>query len=104
MNNYQNLSENELQSVITKAEQALRNKKVEKRKDVIEQIQQLASSIGVKVDIIENEKRSSRKGIKVPVKYCNPDNPNEKWTGRGVTPKWLRILLESGRDKSEFEI
>ena len=104
MTDYKNLSEVELQEVIANAENALNEKKINKRKAVIAQINDLAASIGVQIDIIGNDKRSARKGVKVPVKYKNPANPDEKWTGRGVTPKWLRAYLGEGRDKSEFEV
>ncbi len=104
MTNYQELSENELQAVIKNAEKALREKKEIKRKEILAQITALAASIDVKIEIKEDEKKTGRKGVKVPIKYRNPDNPEEKWTGRGVTPKWLRAYLNAGRDKSEFEV
>lgn len=104
MTNFQDLSENELKSVIDNAEKALQAKRDLKRKEVLEQIHELAASINVKVEIKETDRRSLRKGVKVPFKYRNPENPEEQWTGRGMTPKWLRILIESGHDKSEFEV
>lgn len=104
MSDYQDLTENELQAVIADAEKALKDKQKSKRKEVIAQINELAASIGVRVEIVEGDKRSARKGIKVPIKYRNPNNPDQKWTGRGVTPKWLQALIDSGRDKSEFEV
>lgn len=104
MTNYETLSESELQAVIKKAEKALREKKEAKRKEILAQIYALAASIDVKIEIKESEKRSGRKGVKIPIKYRNPENPEEQWTGRGVTPKWLRAYLEAGRDKTEFEV
>ena len=104
MTDYKTLSEVELQELIVHAENALKEKKNSKRKAVIAQIHELAASIGVQIDITGNEKRSVRKGVKVPVKYVNPTNSDEKWTGRGVTPKWMRGYLEAGRDKSEFAV
>ena len=104
MANYNDLSENELQAVIDNANNVLKTRQENKRKDVIAQIKALAASIDVSVDIREGDRRSARKGIKVPVKYQNPENSAEKWTGRGVTPKWLKAFLDAGRDKSEFEI
>jgi DNA-binding protein H-NS len=101
---YQNLSENELQAVIENAEKALRNKQLNKRKAVMTQIKELAASIGVTVEIIENDQKSIRKGVKVPIKYRHPDDPEKTWTGRGVTPKWLQALLKAGHDRSEYEI
>jgi DNA-binding protein H-NS len=104
MADYQNLSESELQAVIESAEKALKNIQANKRKDVIAQIKELAASIDVVVDIHETDIKSARKGIKVPVKYRHPEDPEKTWTGRGVMPTWLKALINEGRDRSEFEV
>lgn len=104
MNDYQNLSVNELQNVIDNAEKALKNKLVNHRKEVIAQIRELASSIDIAVEFVEGDKKSSRKGVKVPAKYRHPTDPDKVWTGRGMKPKWLRTMIEEGRDLSEFAI
>jgi len=104
MTDYQQLSESELQAVIESAEKALKNIQANKRKDVIAKIKELAASIDVTVDIHESEKRSVRKGVRVPVKYRHPEDPEKTWTGRGVTPTWLQALLDSGHERSEFEV
>ncbi|MGZ5011067.1 MAG: H-NS histone family protein [Methylobacter sp.] len=104
MNDYQNLSERELQAVIENAEKALKNKQANKRKEVIAQIKELAASIDVSVEIHEPEKTSARKGSKVAIKYRHPDDHNKTWTGRGVAPKWMQELLSAGHDRSEFEV
>jgi DNA-binding protein H-NS len=103
-NNLAELSETELTAVIENAQKVLKNKQESKRKDVITQIKDLAASIGVTVEISEPGKLAVRKGGTVPVKYLNPDNPANKWTGRGMKPKWLRELLEQGRSLEEFEV
>ena len=104
MTDYQKLSESELQAVIEGAEKALKNIQENKRKDVIAKIKELAASIDVTVDIHESEKKSARKGVKVPVKYRHPEDPEKTWTGRGVTPIWLQALLDTGHERSEFEV
>jgi DNA-binding protein H-NS len=104
MTDYQNLSESELQAVIESAEKALKNIQANKRKDVIAQIKELAASIDVVVEIHEADKKSVRKGVKVPVKYRHPEDPEKTWTGRGVMPTWLQALINAGRDRSEFEV
>lgn len=43
-------------------------------------------------------------GRKVPPKYRNPNNPAEVWTGRGVSPKWVRDLLAQGMTKEQLLI
>lgn len=104
MTDYQNLSESELQAVIESAEKALKNRQANKRKDVMAQIKELAASIDVVVDIHETGKKSARKGVKVPVKYRHPEDPEKTWTGRGVMPIWLQALINAGHDRSEFEV
>jgi DNA-binding protein H-NS len=104
MSDLQSLSANELQNIINNAEKALKNIQLSRRKEVIAEIKKLAESIDMGVDIYEIDKKPARKGGKVAIKYRNPDNPENTWTGRGVMPRWLRDLLNSGRDRSEFEI
>ena len=104
MTEYKDLSETELQRVIDKAAQALKDKQVKKRKEVIAQIKALAASIGVTVDINEGAEKVVRKGKKVDPKYRNPADEYQTWTGRGVAPKWMQALINAGHDKSEFLI
>jgi DNA-binding protein H-NS len=104
MSEYQNLSENELRAVIERAENALKNKQANKRKEVIAKIKDLAASIDVHVEIHEEEKKSKRTVAKVPLKYRHPKEPEKTWTGRGMTPKWMQALLDLGHERSEFEV
>jgi DNA-binding protein H-NS len=102
--NFTDLSEAELANMIEDAKKALREKQEGKRKEVLAQIKELAASIGVNAEISEIAKPAGRRGTKVPIKYQNPNNLSEKWTGRGVKPKWLQNLLNLGHDIKEFEI
>lgn len=104
MNEYNNLSENELQTVIEKAEKALKEKQAIQRKEVIAQIRALAASINVIVDIQDSDKKATKKGKKVAAKYRNPADSSQTWTGRGVAPIWMQTLIKSGQDKSDFLI
>ena len=104
MTSYEKLSESDLQKVIEDAERALKNKLSSRRKEVIAQIRELAASIGVMVEIIESEKKISRKGVKVPIKYRHPQDPEKAWTGRGMMPRWLKALVDEGRKLSDFEV
>ncbi len=105
MTDLQNLSANELQALIDNAEKALKSIQHGKRKEVIAQIKELAASIDLGVTLHElDNKKSERKGNKVAIKYRDPNNHANTWTGRGVMPIWLRDLLNAGRDRSEFEV
>ena len=41
---------------------------------------------------------------KVQPKFRNPNNPSETWSGRGKMPRWLVILIASGRNRDEFRV
>ena len=104
MSEYNNLSESEIHAVIDKAEKALKQKQIIKRKQVISEIKKLAASIGVTVKIKETEAKVIKQGKKVAAKYRNPDDFSQTWSGRGVAPKWMQALLKGGRNKAEFLI
>ncbi|CAG1020135.1 Trans-acting regulatory protein HvrA [Methylococcales bacterium] len=103
--NLHELSESELAAVIDNAQKALLARQEGKKKEGIAKIREIASSIGVTVEISsEPSKSSPRKGGKVAVKYQNPANPANKWTGRGMKPKWLRELIDQGHQLEEFVV
>ena len=101
MTDIQNKSQEELLALIAEAQTQLETLRRSERKEVIAQIKELAASIDVTVDIHETNKL---KPTKNPAKFCNPDNPSQTWTGRGMAPKWLKDLVEKGHNKDEFLI
>jgi DNA-binding protein H-NS len=57
---------------------------------------------------IESDKaamgKRRRRYPKVLPKYFNPQEPTEKWSGRGKQPRWLVAALRSGHKLEEFRI
>lgn len=104
MTDFQHLSETELRSMIEKAEVALKTKQSNKRKEVIAKIKELAASIDATVEIYEQGKKSVRATGKLPVKYRYPGDPEKTWTGRGITPLWLKELINNGHSLDEFRV
>lgn len=41
-------------------------------------------------------KKGALAGKKVAPKYRNPANPEQTWTGRGVSPAWVQSLKSAG--------
>ncbi len=41
-------------------------------------------------------KKGALAGKKVAAKYRNPANPEQTWTGRGVSPAWVQALKTAG--------
>jgi DNA-binding protein H-NS len=96
---------------LEKKEQALKSRSHDK---VLVKIVQLAKEAGLTAgDIVKalgsakpkatkagKTPRAAKKGVlagkKVAPKYRNPTNPDQTWTGRGVSPTWVQALKASG--------
>lgn len=46
---------------------------------------------------------SKRKGKKAPIKFRDPKT-GDSWSGRGLTPVWLRNYEASGGDRTDFTV
>jgi DNA-binding protein H-NS len=105
INQYNDLSESELENVIINANKALEQLKSKKVKEISAEIRRLADSIDHDVILTERQQKTSTiKGKKVPPKYRNPADPSQTWTGRGLAPVWMQELKDAGHDQSEFLI
>jgi ParB/RepB/Spo0J family partition protein len=78
----------------------------------------LASELGVDLDSIESEAhdavhdeyadeikklKAQLKGLVTPpATYRGPNG--ETWTGRGLMPRWLAVLVQNGQDKESFRV
>jgi len=48
--------------------------------------------------------KGKRSGFKVPVKYRNPKDKSQTWTGRGRMKTWLALALKDGKKLSDFAV
>jgi len=95
--------------MLDKKEQALKSKSHDK---VLSKIVELAKEAGLTVADITKAlnsgkpakagkapkaaKKGTLAGKKVAPKYRNPANPEQTWTGRGVSPTWVQALKAAG--------
>lgn len=99
------LPADQLQELVATAQKLLGKHEEERKKNAIKQIYELAESVNLKVDIKDREEKpSSVKKAKGAVKFRNPEDPQQTWTGRGKRPKWLVDSLAAGRNLEEFAI
>ena len=40
-------------------------------------------------------------GVRRPVKYRDPKDPRNTWTGRGRIPRWMAAALKNGKARKE---
>ena len=73
------------------------------KSEVRQEMMALAAKRGLSISEVFGGARAS-KGSKVAVKFRNPDNPDDTWTGRGRQPKWLVAALKKGAKLDDFAL
>lgn len=102
VDNLKGMSVEALQNLIADAQNLLDKYEKERRKAVIKEIQDLAASANLSIEIKEGDKViNSSKGVP---RYRNPSNPQQTWSGRGKRPNWLNEALESGKKLDDFTV
>ena len=100
--NYEKMSVKELTEHIAKAQKALSNAKDRERADLKHKIASLAENAGFSVgELFGGRGRASKT---VAVKFMNPDNRSETWTGRGRKPNWLVAKISKGAKMGDFAV
>lgn len=109
------LSMQELNRLQTQVEKEIARRNNVARRDLLKEIKKLADEKGVSLDDIMKEagaasaparKRGPAKkkaaatkkpGGKLPVKFRNPANPAQGWSGHGRRPQWVLDWLTAGK-------
>jgi DNA-binding protein H-NS len=106
--NIQKLSYAELVELQVRVNSMIDQRRAEEQAKVREMAAELAAEAGFSLEeVVANggaDRRGNRKGVKVALKYRNPKNPSQTWTGRGRQPRWLVAELEKGKKREAFLI
>lgn len=97
------LSYSELQEVIRNAQQLLADKQAAAKNELKESFIAKAREHGISIDELFGKGRKGGKGS-VAIKYRDPKNPENTWTGRGRMPRWLQAAVDGGKRKDSFLI
>ena len=99
----------ELAKLVEAATREIKAKQAAMSHDAISKINELAASIGVKVEIMWpgdepfRKIRPVKRFVHLPPKYQDPVT-GDTWSGRGRKPIWLTAALNLGRTVEEFLI
>jgi len=106
--NIQKLSYAELVELQSRVNGLIDQRRSEEQAKIREMAAELAAGAGFSLEEVvangEAGKRGTRKGVKVALKYRNPKDPSQTWTGRGRQPRWLVAELEKGKKREAFLI
>jgi len=115
--NLDELSVDELEKLIKQAETALDKKRKVELKNAQAVLEKMAKDLGVSPEALLKDsagnKKATRKkaakkktGVRRPakVKYRDPNDSSNTWTGRGKRPLWLQGALEKGAKLEDFAV
>lgn len=95
----QKLSFKELTELRAKVDHLLSQKRESERLELLSKLENEAQKHGFTTSELFG--KGTKKGQKAPIKYQNPKNPSETWTGRGRQPRWM---VAAGGDPKRFLI
>lgn len=97
-----NLSLDELASIQKDAQNLIKTKQKQKIQEAYGEFQKIAKELGVSIeDILKVGKTIKNKR---PIRYQNPNNKAEVWSGQGRKPGWLVAELDKGKTLESFLI
>ncbi|MDO5651546.1 MAG: H-NS histone family protein [Moraxella sp.] len=92
----------QLNDIEKNVEAVIKQKQREQVAEAYAQFQEIAKALGMSVEDILKVGKVSKK--KLPVKYVNPNDKMQGWSGQGRTPKWLLAELEAGKKLEDFAV
>jgi DNA-binding protein H-NS len=97
--NIENMSFAELAAMQTRIERAKIEKQSSERVALKQKLTDMAKQAGFDLRELFDGRKGSRG--KVAVKYRDPSNSTNTWTGRGRMPLWLVAATKGGKAKKE---
>jgi DNA-binding protein H-NS len=94
------MSLKDLRILRERVEAAIAEREKLERADVRAKASEMASKAGFNVDDLFGGGRRPKRGS-AAVKFRNPENPSQTWTGRGRRPDWI---TKAGGDIERFRI
>ena len=99
------LNSNQLNDLISKAQQRQHDLRKEKVVKLREKVHALIKAEGYTFeDVFGTRAKAKRAGAKVAPKYRNPANPTQTWSGRGKRPHWFNDALKAGKKEKDLKI
>lgn len=99
MVNLDSLTLQELLEIQKQLPTLIAQRQEEVRRDVLQKTSMMAAKYGLTLEDLMGKGRK-----RYAIKYMNPHDMTQAWTGVGSRPKWVREWLASGRSLDELKI
>ena len=97
--NLANMSYAELAATKAHVESLMTEKQLAEKAALKQKLADLAEKGGFSLDELLGKARKATG--KVAIKYRDPKNPANTWTGRGRMPRWMTAATKGSKDKKE---
>jgi DNA-binding protein H-NS len=104
-------SDEEIDRFITELAAVQQKRRQDKRQTLKEQIEGMVKEQGISLAELfptvgkeRNQRKDKRKGVGQKVKYRNPADIAQTWSGTGRKPGWLVDALASGKTLEDFAV
>jgi DNA-binding protein H-NS len=102
MQDLENMSLDDLKKLSRDVEKAISSFEERKRKEARKAMEKVAREFGLSVEDVIGAQKSSSRATKSAVKFRNPANPGETWSGRGRQPGWYKDALSKGKSPDDM--
>lgn len=94
----------QLMDLRARVDEAIVAARAAEKRALLAKMEALAAKAGLTLsDVVDTNGRASKpKGTKSVVKYRNPKDPSQTWSGRGRQPNWLVGALKKGQKLESF--
>ena len=97
------LSLKELKDLQSQVAKAIAGFEDRKKKEALAELEEKARTLGFSLAELTGI-AVTRKRAPATVKYANPANPSDTWSGRGRKPRWFDAALKSGKKPDDMAI
>lgn len=93
----------ELKDLQSRVAKEIAGFKDRKKRDALAAVEEKAREFGFSISELTGAAKT-RKRAPAAVKYANPSNKSETWSGRGRKPLWFVAALKSGKKPGDMEL
>jgi DNA-binding protein H-NS len=104
-----NMSLGDMRNLQEQIKQEIKKREQQEVQKARDQILAIAQSVGMPLkDLIGGAGRGAKSANggtgSVAVRYRNPADASQQWTGRGRQPKWVKEWVEGGKSMDELRV